>query len=75
MYEIKKNIPLRKTRIKFPFEEMEVGDCFDIPLNDVNGNIIRSTVAGSVRCYRKFNPEFKIVTRTVDDVIRVWRVK
>ena len=75
MYEIKKDIPFRATRVIFPFDEMEVGDCFDIPLNGVNKTTIRSTVAGSARCYRKFNPDFRVVTRTVDDVVRVWRFK
>ena len=75
MYEIKKDIPMRKTRVSFPFEKMAIGDCFDVPLNDKNKKTIRSTIAGSARCYQKVNPEFKVLTRTIDDFVRVWRYK
>ena len=77
-YEIKKGIPIsKKTRTakrKYPFDELEVGDCFDEPYfesdqKDIVGNRISNAIMN-------YAPK-KFTRRTIKEeyVIRVWRIE
>ena len=57
-------VPIR-TRAKYPWAEMKVGDSFFVPVkvpSDIN-------ITGA-----RLNTGFKFVRRTVDGGVRVWRV-
>lgn len=59
-------------RSKYPFAEMKVGDCFYIPLKQVNS---QNAVASAARQWTKRNSkDWKFVSRVVGDRIGLWRV-
>jgi hypothetical protein len=62
--EIIKGLPIPKEKVKFPFEQMEVGDCFRI---DDESDFSRC------RAYANQFKVFKFKTRTIDGVLHVWR--
>ena len=88
MYEIEKNIPM-KTRGKYPFNEMEVGDSFFVP-SPFHNKARQAALARNGKRYRKRSgkPQ-RFITRTVntvvkgndinrnygEDGIRIWRVE
>ena len=74
MYEIKKGIPIISKR-RFPWANMEVGDCFDIPLTERKNPV--SSVFSSFTVYKKTHPDMKITSRTIkeENLIRTWRIK
>lgn len=47
MYEIKKGLAIEKRMAgyapKYPFDELEVGDAFDVPLEDVRVGTLRQS--------------------------------
>ena len=77
MYEIKKGIEMptkRRGKIIFPWEDLEVGDCFDIPTEGIRRR--RPAVFASLHIFNKINGKnYKITTQKVDDFIRVWRIE
>lgn len=82
MFEVKKDVPLTPSSrsLKYPFHEMEVGDCFDVPRNmgrTLGKTTVQNSVTSSSRGYAKrHNPDAKFATRTIDEnTIRCWRVK
>ena len=68
MYEIKKNIPIPVTpgrKTKYPFREMEIGDCIDGDL----------TTALAATAFALKNKEYKFMRRNIgDNLYRVWRI-
>lgn len=81
MFEIKKGIPIperpQNARV-YPWEGMEHGDCFDVPLDGKHKESARKNVASQANKYRKASgAAFDVVTRLVDEntVLRVWLVK
>ena len=71
MYEVKKGVPIPHIT-KFPFEKMEVGDCFDV-------DNTRQNVHQAAKRYEKHHRNgFKIVCRTIKidgkNIRRIWRV-
>jgi outer membrane protein W len=79
-FKIEKNIPMflnSKEDYKYPFQEMEVGDSFNISCN--NGFDLRNKRNNVLSCAQKFKKiktDFKISTRnTTLFNLRVWRVK
>lgn len=72
MYKIEKNVPVVKTRSKWPFGKMEVGDSFIIPKGDyINMNNIYSAASH----YGKRHGGMKFTTKACDEGRRVWRIK
>ncbi len=68
-YAIEKGVPIpprnpsRKGATKYPFEKMEVGDSFFVPL-------MREFSAASRWC--KDHPDWKLLVRKVEGGYRVW---
>ena len=62
--------PKQTVRYAYPFEEMEVGDSFCVP---VEGSGDRQKVLNA--CYRASKKlGWKFQTRKVEDGVRVWRI-
>jgi hypothetical protein len=78
MYKIDKGkkIPQSRASIrKFPWIDMEIGDSFDMPLEE-NSRQQNQSIHGSAAFHRKkYNPTFKISVRKLEDCMRVWRVQ
>ena len=77
MYAVERNVPApginRPSRAtKYPFPQLKVGDSFFVPHDNNNRAIPRVRSAASL--WAKYH-NLKLVTRTVDGGIRVWRVK
>ena len=66
-FKIETGFPIPVTsKAKYPWAEMKVGDSFFVPAkvpSDIN-------VTGAI-----LNTGFKFIRRSVDDGVRVWRVK
>lgn len=59
---------------KYPFDEMEIGDSF--LCHGPSPSTIMNRLMAAASNYRKRNQnEFKIATRSMDDGVRVWRIK
>ncbi len=73
MYEIEKGVSLenapRKTDLKYPFREMEIGDSIFVACDDSKSRVAMSRLVSAA--YR-FKPK-KFATRTVEGGIRCWR--
>lgn len=69
-YEIKKNIPLppRTTPSVWPWPRMEIGDCVEIGGDADHRKLARLRAHAYGNATNK-----KFATRTVGDVLRVWR--
>ena len=85
MYKVESGIPLKERvygrhAVKYPFENMNIGDSFFMEVETNEHRVLRTTaqasVHGRLREYKKSGrvPEsFKIATRFVDNGVRVWR--
>jgi hypothetical protein len=70
MFKIEKNIPLA-TKKAYPFDEMESGDSFFIPVTDVKKiGYIRAQINNMKKKY----PNKVISTRKEDTGLRVWLI-
>jgi hypothetical protein len=67
VFVVEKNIPLP---LKFPFDQMEVGDSFAIP-----SEVKRATVAVYARRYGDKHGMKFITRQMTDGIIRCWRTK
>ena len=71
-----KPIPTNRHSSPFPFEQMNVGDSFDVR----HGQLKVSSVCSRVGTWNKRNPATKFITRQVNGqgrgvkITRVWRV-
>lgn len=68
--KIEKGVPIpEKKKPKYPFDEMETGDSFGVPVH----------MGYRVRIYLQRHKERtsgkEFITRTVGDEVRVWRTK
>lgn len=71
-YEIKKGIPIPTSRpAKYPFAELEIGDCFDCPIDRPRTRI---NVSMAAKGFAKRHG-VKFATRKIGDVVRCWRVE
>jgi len=77
MTKIEKRIPIPSIKsgtqkVKYPWGGMDVGDSFLIKATDklkMQANIMQSA-----NRYKKDFPHFKIVTRSIKNGVRVWRI-
>jgi hypothetical protein len=79
-FKIEKNIPMflkSKEDYKYPFQEMEVGDSFNISCNNgIDLRNKRNNVLSCAQNFKKLKTDFKISTRNTSLFnLRVWRVK
>lgn len=80
MYEIKKGVEIppreRKsgTKSKYPFAQMAIGDCFDVPISERGAAKTQSAIHSASRAYGLMNEPIRIRTHRLGDSIRVWRV-
>jgi hypothetical protein len=71
MFKIEKNIPLAAKQ-SYPFNQMESGDSFLIPVTDVKKiSYIRAQINGMKKNY----PNKIISTRKEEAGLRVWLIK
>ena len=81
MYEIEKDIPIISPRMKrerkYPFQEMEIGDSFFVPLNKKEIKKKRNALMSAAHHYRnrKFSSRIMVSEKDVIIGIRLWRVK
>ena len=75
MYQIDRNVPMvhitKPKREIYPFSQLKIGDSFFVPAKD-RGAIPRARVAASY--WAKENNR-KLVSRSVEGGVRIWRVK
>lgn len=73
MFEIESGKPIPPDpRKKYPFDQMEVGDSFFVPLGD-NEQRVKKTVSNCARSFgKRVGQRFSI--RSDGDGIRIWRV-
>lgn len=86
-FKVKKNVPVPAQRASklapiYPFNSMEVGDCFDMPiLDDEQPRKAQARVLAAFHTYRRRHPEkwgdYKLTTLYVaeEKLVRVWLVK
>jgi len=82
MYEVKKGIPITKSEFSskrippYPFASMEVGDCFDVPIEEQEKKQ-RYDLSARASMYSRRYPAYAFTTRKLaaENVIRVWRVE
>lgn len=82
--EIEKGIPMptpKRQRAKYPWEIMEVGDSFQIPLTDSHRHIqsLQAAIMSSSRqwkeLYQKPQHGFRSAQVVGGKAVRVWRIK
>ena len=90
-YEIQKGVPIPPSKggssntlggapRRYPFFEMEIGDCFDVPANthhtDVDGrDRTQAVIIVAARQYKMRNdPGARFTTRRLDGLVRCWRI-
>lgn len=84
-FAIRKGVPIKRPRSVYPFEAMDVGDCFDAPddMGEVAGHLSKSarrhSILSSARNYktRADRPEFAVTTSLLREdgrnIVRCWR--
>ena len=73
-FKLEKDIPIpakqmRKKQSIYPFNKMEVGDSFIVPLNKIK------TMRTAIAHYKKRHPEWSYASRTLQEGFRIWRIK
>jgi len=77
MIKIDKNIPIPSREIKYPFQDMEVGDSFAIDCEDIKKvRIMQASLIANIN-RSKYLKEKKFTTRTdgTKMEVRIWRIK
>lgn len=82
-FKVDHNIPLPSvnrgappTPIRYPWDNMGIGDSFFVPILDKTIMSIRGFINSDLKKYQhQFGKKYKITTRAIDDGIRVWRIK
>lgn len=86
MFKIDKDIPFKDREwhqdTKYPWNEMEIGDSFLVPIENPDAtradyHRLASNIGSVARGYSKRNPEKQLTfkPRIVEGGVRVWRVK
>jgi|DEB0MinimDraft_3_1074331.scaffolds.fasta_scaffold03639_6 hypothetical protein len=75
-YEIHKNIPI-PAKSKYPFADMEIGDCFFITTQDTKKHAqMRTYVSNLNRRHKKSDSNMRWVCRKANDgSLCIWRVE
>ena len=84
-FEIKRGAPIPPpkagpgARVPYPFDKMEVGDCFDaarIGRKGKGNDITQTRISAAANAWAKINsPTAKFTTRIIDDkTVRCWRI-
>ena len=69
-------IPLKRNRRIYPFNEMEVKDSFEVPIeNNPKMNARKQNIYMAIWRFCKANPNKKFTTASTEKGIRVWRIK
>jgi len=70
MITIQKGVPLpKRANNKYPFQEMEVGDSFELPVSQ-KAAVARSAWSRGLELEAKFT-----VRQISDETVRVWRIE
>ncbi len=77
MFNIEKGVPMppsRKTKMEYPFSQMQVGESFLIPSEGAEARLARSRVESAARTAgRRLGAKFTV--RITPEGVRVWRVE
>jgi hypothetical protein len=82
MYKIEKGIDIPKSTNngkrgnprRYPFDKMEIGDSFFVESKNLSK--ARNSITSCAAIYtKKHNPEAKFMSLTIENGIRVWRIK
>lgn len=66
----------KKGRASFPFDEMEVGDSFFVPLSFFKDHVkANDSLNSRIKAYKKKHPRKDFTYRSVVGGFRVWRIK
>jgi|APCry1669189000_1035189.scaffolds.fasta_scaffold119846_2 hypothetical protein len=68
--EIEKEVPTPKERVvyKYPYDDMQIGDSFTVPVSH-KANVMNANHRAGKRLARRF------MARTEGDYVRVWRIR
>ena len=80
MFQIERDIPIppravRKSSSLYPFEDMQVGDSFLVPLNGAKVELVRGRIQNQLTRFRKADSAKKFSMRVIEGGIRVWRIE
>jgi len=73
-FKLEKDIPIpakqtRKRPSIYPFNNMEIGESFLVPLNKLKAARI------AVGTYKRRHPDWGYASRTLPEGFRIWRIK
>jgi len=68
-YKIESGVPFPLVRQKYPFTDMQVGDCMSIPPEE-----FRAARAAAYAYARRTPPKKFAVRRSYDGKCRIWRI-
>ena len=76
-FEIEKGVPLKKNHTTYPFDKMEIGDSFYIPIGDHRKiQSVHTMICTASRMYCLTEKQDKKFTTVKDENgVRVWRIK
>lgn len=73
-FPIEHDIPTptpRRGKRRYPFECMEIGDSFAVPIGDRNGKSLQASVMGAAKRCRPM----RFTSRLEAEFVRIWRVE
>ena len=59
---------------KYDWASMAVGDHLDIEIGDKDPKTLSASILGSAKYYRRKEKSFEVTSKTINGVIRVWRI-
>lgn len=78
VFNVEKDIPIAKAKSSnniYPFGSMEIGDSFVVPLKYKAIQKARMSLWNMLNKYNKVNSKnYKIITRSTSEGLRVWRI-
>lgn len=75
MFKIEKGVPIKSSRSDYPFDDMEVGDSFAVPVTSESPTAVKNRLSAACAYHqRKLAPRKFIVRVEVGSrKVRVWR--
>lgn len=73
---IEKNIPIpeKHAPVKYPYRDMEVGDSFEVEVEDTIRKVYNRLASSSLIYGKKTGTKFRI-GMTLQGKVRIWRIK
>ena len=58
----------------YDWASMKVGDSIDIEIGERDPKTLSASILGSAKYYRRKERSFEVTSKTINGVIRVWRI-